>query len=31
VDLSGLESLEKFFARMSADADVRAAMEAEGL
>jgi glutathione S-transferase len=31
VDLSGLENLEKFFARMSADADVRAAMEAEGL
>jgi glutathione S-transferase len=31
VGLSGLENLEKFFARMSADADVRAAMEAEGL
>jgi glutathione S-transferase len=31
VDLSGFENLEKFFARMSANADVRAAMEAEGL
>ena len=31
VDLSGLENLEKFFARMRADADVKAAMEAEGL
>ena len=31
VDLSGLENLAKFFERMRADADVAAAMEAEGL
>ena len=31
VDLSGLENLERFFIRMRADADVAAAMEAEGL
>lgn len=31
VDLSGLENLERFFARMRADAGVAAAMQAEGL
>jgi len=31
VDLSGLQNLESFFARMRADADVAAAMEVEGL
>lgn len=31
VDLSGLENLAKFFERMRADADVAAAMAAEGL
>lgn len=31
VDLSGLDALEAFFARMSADADVQAALRAEGL
>lgn len=31
VDLSELENLERFFARMRADAGVKAAMEAEGL
>ena len=31
VDLSGLDNLERFFARMHADADVAAAMRAEGL
>ncbi len=31
VDLSGLANLERFFARMSADKDVIAAMKAEGL
>ena len=31
VDLSGLDNLEGFFSRMSADADVAAAMAAEGL
>lgn len=31
VDLSGLDALEAFFQRMEADADVRAALTAEGL
>ncbi|RZA23310.1 MAG: glutathione S-transferase family protein, partial [Lysobacteraceae bacterium] len=31
VDLSGLDNLERFFTRMSADAGVAAAMGAEGL
>lgn len=31
VDLSGLDNLERFFTRMSADAGVAAAMRAEGL
>jgi len=31
VDLSGLDGLDAFFARMSADADVQAALQAEGL
>lgn len=31
VDLSGLDNLERFFTRMHADADVAAAMKAEGL
>ncbi|MDG2524783.1 glutathione S-transferase N-terminal domain-containing protein [Stenotrophomonas sp. HITSZ_GD] len=31
VDLSGLDALDAFFARMSQDADVQAALKAEGL
>lgn len=31
VDLSGLDALDAFFARMSADADVQAALKTEGL
>lgn len=31
VDLSGLDALDGFFARMSADPDVQAALQAEGL
>src|SRR5690606_3593686 len=31
IDLSGLSNLEAFFARMAADAGVRAALKAEGL
>ncbi|HEY9255395.1 MAG TPA: glutathione S-transferase N-terminal domain-containing protein [Stenotrophomonas sp.] len=31
VDLSGLDALDAFFARMSADPDVQAALQAEGL
>lgn len=31
VDLAGLDALDAFFARMSADADVQAALQAEGL
>ena len=31
VDLSGLDGLDAFFARMSADPDVQAALQAEGL